>query len=690
MSFLSLSALLASHLFQQVSFILHWYDQSILFRKLAIQAFNFTHAYSYSAAAVNRALEADRELCPEEKITLYRRRGFGIPFTRLIFVIAFQPEDIELLLGIFSLGENRDRFQVLKHGSVLPRTVISVSEDIGQCLRNASCVHDVGAVTRGHAQAMLRTTGIIASQQRSNDPEATIPLQEDVAGEGVFLVDGRVWNYELIGHILSLFPGALVINLLRDPVDSLLARWWNYQPATAASLTFSSFPIEPLTFEDIVHHYQTYLQYIHKYSTLSRGSMLNLVYDDLVRSPLEATAEVLRRLSRLTQKVSTSSSVPGDTSWSSLSPSLQRQILELTDQFAGCSATSSVHDSALWQQLYHLPEVAELRRLYLTAVYPQLKKIKISSVSNRVNWKAALDYSYSRHQIRVKVALIAPTTSKGMRGEDMRPGPDLPILKYLVTGLAETLSDEWTWADVTLYVGYDKGDALFDRLETRRVINETVRQLVPNMRCVFQKLVGLGNRVVHIWNEMARRAYDQGTDYFFLLGDDVVMQNRKWMHSMVERLRDNHLLPNFGTVAFYDRHRFSTPGTLATFPVFHKLHLEIMGPEKAFDPFFVNQFADPWLYDIYQPFNSSGINADAQLFNVIGGDAMPRYAIHKTNLEQFVEVVERGRKTIAQYLARVGVPFPWTPQSLSYGPGGMHFNDYCLSSPGCQVNEQEN
>jgi len=304
------------------------------------------------------------------------------------------------------------------------------------------------------------------------------------------------------------------------------------------------------------------------------------------------------------------------------------------------------------------------------------------------------DFDYFTAKKYVRVCLVVPVTSRGAAGEaaispDTLQFSELPILKYLVPSLIGTFGEEtFQWAKVTIVIGFDEGDPIYDNEDIMRQILIEINLQLPLVVVKTVKLTGLGNKVVHIWNTLIGHSYRLGADYFFCLGDDVVMLSVNWIGQMVLRLRNNAFLPLLGTVAFFDEHKLEVHGTRPTFPAFHRTHLDIFGVDTAFDPIFKNQFADPWLYDVYKPFNSSVIDSNAHLYNVIGGDFLPRYEPQLPDWEGYIDAVQRGRRRVAMWVASRSsfTNYTWTPDQLVYRAGGLHYDDYCKQSPGCSLN----
>lgn len=277
-----------------------------------------------------------------------------------------------------------------------------------------------------------------------------------------------------------------------------------------------------------------------------------------------------------------------------------------------------------------------------------------------------------------KVAILVPSTSMGYTSLD-----ELPLLKYLLKSLTNSITS-FEKLSIILYIGYDSGDPIYDNELNMSKITQLMKESIPLLEVKTVKLSGFQGKIVHIWNDLTKRAYNDGCAYYFLLGDDVVINKSDWINEMTKILRTkNSNTPNLGTVAFYD---IGSPN-FPTFPVFHRTHLLIFGADNAFDPYFTNTFADPWISDIYVSFNSSYIASGVSLSNIIGGvdsvKNIPRYNPKHPHIENYIDLVQRGRRRIAQYLKGY-----WSPTMLAYGEEGLFYKKYCEAS-GCIVRSTE-
>ena len=127
---------------------------------------------------------------------------------------------------------------------------------------------------------------------------------------------------------------------------------------------------------------------------------------------------------------------------------------------------------------------------------------------------------------------------------------------------------------------------------------------------------------------LASRAVDNDAEFVVLLGDDIYVHEEKsslgWQDDVETCFRnistETGLPFGCGCVAIQDE----AYQTFPTFPVMHRLHLDVFKGE-LFPPEFCNQHGDPFLYEIYRRWGASRYTTSAQLTNTVGGAAQPRY-----------------------------------------------------------------
>lgn len=157
--------------------------------------------------------------------------------------------------------------------------------------------------------------------------------------------------------------------------------------------------------------------------------------------------------------------------------------------------------------------------------------------------------NHTSEDSRISVALLIPTanfhcdaTAKG------------PLATFLLPSLVATLTgEECKKYRVTLYVGYDRGDPLFDhhRDTTLAHLHSLIPHDWPNNTATF-RLVRLAKCrwLTYIWNRLFVEAHADGADYFLQVNDDVRFLTPGWLNDAVSLLR--HDMRDVGVVGLHD------------------------------------------------------------------------------------------------------------------------------------------
>jgi hypothetical protein len=133
---------------------------------------------------------------------------------------------------------------------------------------------------------------------------------------------------------------------------------------------------------------------------------------------------------------------------------------------------------------------------------------------------------------------------------------DTPYMKHFVDSVFSTLSQsEDAGYDVVLYVGYDRGDKVWDSDHTRatsvplmlKKVHEYTHRLWPSIGLFF-KLVGCDSRsMVAASNCAIKTAYDDGAEYWYRVNDDTNLHTPNWIRDFISTLA-NFKPPNLGVV----------------------------------------------------------------------------------------------------------------------------------------------
>ncbi len=210
-----------------------------------------------------------------------------------------------------------------------------------------------------------------------------------------------------------------------------------------------------------------------------------------------------------------------------------------------------------------------------------------------------------------KIAILLPITSKGVKDIDTQ----LQALKILATSFPALMTK--------FYVGIDDNDDHYCQSGSSRHRLLQAFTSVGRDIAIMDFPVTTPPKICSIVRALARQAYEESDDnfYFILLGDDVLI--RTPVDEILPYLRESfsaisHRLTNvpygFGCVAFQDETSLGFP----TFPVVTRIHMTIFDGEWCPD-IFINQDADPYLYELYRKFQASSFSRRLILRNTIGG-----------------------------------------------------------------------
>ena len=252
-------------------------------------------------------------------------------------------------------------------------------------------------------------------------------------------------------------------------------------------------------------------------------------------------------------------------------------------------------------------------------------------------------------------AILLPITSRSSPGDD---GLDIwARLEVNITRLVESVPTDRR-DHTTVYVAIDQRDPVLDDDAARGRIREMLSGLRQDI-CEPLPPAYQG-AICWIWAMLASRAVQNGADFFVLLGDDIFIHPEEpnclgWQDDAEACFRELSVergLPfGCGCVAIRD----DSFQTFPTFPVMHKVHLDIFG--ELFPPEFRNQHGDPFLYEIYRRWGASRYTKTARLNNTVGGAAQPRYHKAGTHLDTRQDqwrgaTLSRAIDTLEQWLER--------------------------------------
>ena len=239
------------------------------------------------------------------------------------------------------------------------------------------------------------------------------------------------------------------------------------------------------------------------------------------------------------------------------------------------------------------------------------------------------------------IALLVPVTS---RRRVLRSVNDCDFLRKLFPSFLRTA----TWDGRTryrLYMGYDRGDRFYDRparlLALRAAVAWRSRSLPVGL--VVECCTGTTHAPCAVWNALFRRACDDGADFFYQLGDDVVLETVGWATAFPLVLET---MAGVGVTGPLDRNN----PRLLTQSFVSRTHMEIFG--AYFPGAFRNWWSDDWITEVYQPDHLRPI--PSQTVNNAGTGV--RYEVDYAGAALLPREVAAGREVLARWLrARRGL-----------------------------------
>ena len=295
-----------------------------------------------------------------------------------------------------------------------------------------------------------------------------------------------------------------------------------------------------------------------------------------------------------------------------------------------------------WYALLHsipayedwLPDLAAVELGLLRQVRETMTRLE----GNLTSFEKSLQNIQPQLSEKRKVAVFLPITSRGSDVEDQL---------YRLTSLVASMP----LTETNFYVAIDDNDIRYSSNGTDRQRLETCFSACEADYAISEFTPQDPVNLCFMVNAMAKVAYEDGCFYFLLLGDDVTMLTSsdnilEILHASFHKIKAtlHHQVPfGFGCVLFEDESSIGFP----SFPVVTRVHMEIF-PSQWCPKQFINQDADPYLYEHYRPFKASIFNREMRLINGVGGTSCsPRYL--RNHIEWKDEILNDGVKRINDY-----------------------------------------
>ncbi len=221
---------------------------------------------------------------------------------------------------------------------------------------------------------------------------------------------------------------------------------------------------------------------------------------------------------------------------------------------------------------------------------PVLNFFLIKEVGSTTSSKAYKE-AFSNPTIK-KLFVALPTTSKGLKNST-----EPVFFKALVPSMLDTLQeDELKKFVITVYIGYDHGDELFENEKQRTSMIQKLEEMIGDRPIQIQMLrLPKTGRVAMLWSMMYDRAIHEGAQYFYQVNDDLTMVTKGWLTKFTSTLDSNN---GFGVVGPADYHN-GLNCTILTQAMVTRVHYDIF---TILYPIELKDWkTDRWLTHVYGP-----------------------------------------------------------------------------------------
>ena len=184
----------------------------------------------------------------------------------------------------------------------------------------------------------------------------------------------------------------------------------------------------------------------------------------------------------------------------------------------------------------------------------------------------------------MKVAFLIPSTTRKRPWEKME---DTYLYTIFGKSFIRTLSAD---IEYTIYIYIDADDPIYSKTieinKFRSLIGEKAK-----ITFISDGQISKGH-LTQMWNCLFRLAYDDGNDYFYQCGDDIMFQNINWLSECIDQLKKQKYIGICGPV--------NPPNyRILTQTLVSRKHWKIFG--FYFPPQIKNLWCDDWINYVYYP-----------------------------------------------------------------------------------------
>ena len=219
------------------------------------------------------------------------------------------------------------------------------------------------------------------------------------------------------------------------------------------------------------------------------------------------------------------------------------------------------------------------------------------------------------HRPRVAVCFAATAKNSNVGSYEQTPMARLSIP-----------STKRTAPQAHIYIGIDDDDILMLKWKEKMEHDATV-------------IVTPGRKNHIPFNEITRKAYEDGADYIVRINDDTEFITEGWVKLGIAAL-ESMKPPNVGVVAPVCKQNTA----IFTHDMVHRTHLKIF--DVYYPVIFDNWYVDTWITQVYQPDRSKLVKG----WEVRHHLAKTRYRVDRKQRRNLADEVERGKTKITKWV----------------------------------------
>ena len=186
----------------------------------------------------------------------------------------------------------------------------------------------------------------------------------------------------------------------------------------------------------------------------------------------------------------------------------------------------------------------------------------------------------------MKIGFLIPSTSINMPWTTIE---DSYLWTYMLKTLKETKTDNYTYI---IYIGVDKDDNIYNNnLEIEKLKKEWETDDMQIRHIQFPNIEK--GYLTAMWNYLFDIAYNEGCNYFYQCGDDIMFKNKGWLLPCINILQKHGNIGVSGPLQRVPQ----LSRTILTQSLVSRKHKEIFG--YYFPPEIKNWHCDDWITQVY-------------------------------------------------------------------------------------------